>query len=222
VGTLTLTLKEWIVDFDPMREPVDKKKVWAILPGLPLAFWSKEALEAIGNKIGIFIKLEPNWFSKPDRRWAWVQVEVDTREGLVGSMDLVMGSKIWHQKVDYWKIPFWCHGCHEIGHLKSNCNRFSPHSLEHYKIWRRKSTLNRKEFVDSVSLENGKIAEVVLQAAPALDPEFGPQQSLTSPASETMPQAALAPDSRGQATTELDKTSSGKFFRYALLEFFSF
>jgi hypothetical protein len=105
-GPSALTLKEWTVDFDPMRELVDKKKVWAILPELPLAFWSKEALEAIGNKIGIFIKLEPNWFTKPNRRWAWVQVEVDTREGLVSSMDLVMGSKIWHQKVDYWRIPF--------------------------------------------------------------------------------------------------------------------
>jgi hypothetical protein len=85
-----LNLKEWMVDFDPMREPVNIKKVWAILPSFPLSLWSKEDLEAIGNKIGVFIKLEPNRFSKYDYIWASVQVEVDIREGLVGFVDLVM------------------------------------------------------------------------------------------------------------------------------------
>lgn len=43
-------------------------RVWVILPGLPVVFWSREALEAIGNKIGSFIGLEPNWASKTNRR----------------------------------------------------------------------------------------------------------------------------------------------------------
>jgi len=97
-------------------------------------------------------------------------VEVDTREGLVGSVDLVMGSNILYQKVDYWRIPFRFYRCHEIGHLNSNCNNFSPHSLKHYNIWRRNSTLEGKEFVDSMSIENGKITKVVLQASPSSDP----------------------------------------------------
>jgi hypothetical protein len=91
--------------------------------GLPLAFWSREALEAIGNKLGSFVKLEPNWDSKKDHRWAWILVEVDVREGLVGNIDLVYARITWHQKVDYWRLPFRCHGCHEIGHLRSQCSR---------------------------------------------------------------------------------------------------
>jgi hypothetical protein len=55
-----LFLKLWFVDFDPLREPVTHMKVWAILPSLPLAIWTREALEAIGNKIGTFVGLEPN------------------------------------------------------------------------------------------------------------------------------------------------------------------
>jgi hypothetical protein len=43
-------------------------KVWVILPSFPLAFWSREAMEAIGNKLGSFVKLEPNWDSKKDRQ----------------------------------------------------------------------------------------------------------------------------------------------------------
>jgi hypothetical protein len=100
-GPSGLSLKPWTVDFDPLKESTTVMKVWEILPGLPLTFWSREALEAIGNKIGSFVKLEPNWDSKKDHRWAWILVEVDVREGLVGTIDLVYVGFTWHQKVDY-------------------------------------------------------------------------------------------------------------------------
>jgi hypothetical protein len=122
-GPSGLTLKPWSVDFDPLKESMVVMKVWVILPGFPLDFWSREALEAIGNKLGSFVKLEPNWDSKKDRRWAWIMIEVDIREGLVGSIDLVYVGITWHQKVDYWRLPFRCHGCHEIGHIHSQCTR---------------------------------------------------------------------------------------------------
>jgi hypothetical protein len=64
-------------------------KMWAILPRQPLTFWSKEALEVIGKKLGSFVKLQPKWESKKDRRWAWILIEVDVRKDLVGSTDLV-------------------------------------------------------------------------------------------------------------------------------------
>jgi hypothetical protein len=76
-----------------------------------------KTLEAIGNEIGVFPNLKPNWDHNVDRRWAWVQVEVDLREGLVSNVYLVFGDQIWHQKVDYWHLPFHCFSCHEVGHL---------------------------------------------------------------------------------------------------------
>jgi hypothetical protein len=54
--------------------------VWDIFPGLLLVFWNEAALAAIGNKIGRFVSLEPNWASKAERHWAWFQVEVDPRD----------------------------------------------------------------------------------------------------------------------------------------------
>jgi len=94
-------------------------RIWAILPGLPLLFWSREALESIGNKIGTIFGLDPNWASKKDRQWAWLQVEVNVREGLVGSVEIVYGENFWIQKLDYWKLPFRCFECHDIGHVRS-------------------------------------------------------------------------------------------------------
>jgi hypothetical protein len=40
-GPSSLSLKPWTMNFDPTREPVSLMCVWAILPGLPLAFWSR-------------------------------------------------------------------------------------------------------------------------------------------------------------------------------------
>lgn len=59
-GPSGLFLKPQSVDFDPSTELVSVLKVWAILPGLHLALCTREALETIGNKLGVFVSLEPN------------------------------------------------------------------------------------------------------------------------------------------------------------------
>jgi hypothetical protein len=112
-----MVLRMWTIYFDPKRELVAVRRVWAILPDIPLDFLSKEVLEVICNKLGVFVGLEPNWDSKVDRRWASIHIELDVHEGLIGILDLVYGDHIWHQKTDYWKIPFQCYDCHEIGHV---------------------------------------------------------------------------------------------------------
>jgi hypothetical protein len=120
----------------------------------------------IGNKIGSFIGLEPNWASKTNRHWAWIQVEVDTREGLVGNVDIIFGDRVWHQKVYYWKIPFRCHGCHEIRHLCVQCGCPTPLTQKVFKTWKAKSTLGRSSSVDIVSV--GRSKEVKLPSVGTL------------------------------------------------------
>jgi hypothetical protein len=93
LGFVRSYLKPWTIEFDLMKETVALIKVWAIFPGLPRAFWSREAIGAIGNKLGSFVRPEPNWASKKDSRWAWIQVEVDVTEGLVKSIDIVFEDK---------------------------------------------------------------------------------------------------------------------------------
>lgn len=39
----------------------------------------------------VFLGLESRWDLKIDRRWAWLQIEVDLREGLDDKIDLVWG-----------------------------------------------------------------------------------------------------------------------------------
>ena len=54
-GNSGLILKKWSMDFDANRELQNVQRVWTILPGLPMMFWKKEIMEAIGSKIGKFI-----------------------------------------------------------------------------------------------------------------------------------------------------------------------
>jgi hypothetical protein len=82
-GPSRLILQKWYVNFNPRHEPCNLQKVWVIMPGLPLEFWQEEMLKSIGNKIGAFAGLEQNWEKKTDRRWAWVQVEKDLKQGLL-------------------------------------------------------------------------------------------------------------------------------------------
>lgn len=74
-GSSGLVLKKLPVDFDPEREPMAVKR-----------FWSKNALETLGNKLGSFVGLEANWETKHDCRWAWINIELDVWYGLIGSL----------------------------------------------------------------------------------------------------------------------------------------
>ena len=63
-GPSGLILKNWSVDFDANREPQNVQNIWAIFPGLPIMFWKKEIMKAIGDKIGKFVALEEEWEQK--------------------------------------------------------------------------------------------------------------------------------------------------------------
>jgi hypothetical protein len=62
-----LVLKEWSINFDPARDILSPKKIWAILPNIPMVFWSEGILKEIGNNISRFVGLEPGWDSNIDR-----------------------------------------------------------------------------------------------------------------------------------------------------------
>jgi hypothetical protein len=53
-----LMLKRWRLKFDPATEYFSFRHLWVLLPGLPLHLWNLRALEAIGNVLGHYIKLD--------------------------------------------------------------------------------------------------------------------------------------------------------------------
>jgi hypothetical protein len=53
-----IMLKRWRTCFDPATEFFSFRHVWVLLPGLPLNLWNKNALMAIGNLLGHFLKVD--------------------------------------------------------------------------------------------------------------------------------------------------------------------
>jgi hypothetical protein len=111
--------------------------------------------------LGNFLGLEPNWANKQDDIWDWILVEMDVCEGLVGNIDIMFENYTWHQRVDYWNIPFRCHGCREIGHILYQCPNIFPTIYPSFKKWRTKKTSGRKAY-PRVELADRKISVVAI------------------------------------------------------------
>ena len=93
--------------------------------------------EAIGNKPGKFISMEENWETKLDCRCAIILVEMDLRNGFHEELKIVMHGSTWRQKLDYWKIPFKCFNCREVGHMQKDCPKVAT-KLIYKNIWIKK------------------------------------------------------------------------------------
>ena len=93
--------------------------------------------EAVGNRLGKFISMEENWETKLDPRCAKILMEMDLRNILYEELKIVMHGSTWRQKLDYWKIPFRCFNCREVGHMQKECPKVATKPI-HKKIWIRK------------------------------------------------------------------------------------
>ena len=121
-GPSGLILRKSHIDFNARREPHNLQQIWAILPGLPMVFWQQHILEAIGNKIGKFIKLEDDWVDKIDLRCAQILIEIDMRDSIYEEIVRKMHGSILTQWVDYWKLLFHCFNYRKVGHIQENCS----------------------------------------------------------------------------------------------------
>jgi hypothetical protein len=106
--------------------------------------------------------LEPNWSSKKEKIWAWIQIEVDVCGGLVGSFEIILEDKVWNHKVDYWCLPFCFHGFHETGDIRAQCPRLMLDIQPHKNTWRRKSMFGREAQVEVVEVE-GHSEKVIIE-----------------------------------------------------------
>jgi hypothetical protein len=120
----SLMLKCWRVRFDPISEYFSFRHLWVLLPGLTLQLWNAKALEAIGNELGRFIKVDEIYLQSPDKIMAKVLVEVDLHPGLLEILEIDWRGLILVQILDYLGIPFRCTLCWRTGHLRRDCQHF--------------------------------------------------------------------------------------------------
>jgi hypothetical protein len=74
-----------------------------------------------------------------------VQIVVDLKEGLSKEIELVWGQFRWLQKIDYWRIPFRCFSCHQVGHVQEECSRVNSFFPPFKRTWKRKAPAGEQD-----------------------------------------------------------------------------
>jgi hypothetical protein len=109
----SLMLKRWCLSFNPTTKYFSFRHIWVLLPSLPLQMWNLKALEAVGNAIGHFLKIDDADLLSLDKRMAKVLVEVDIHEGLLEVLEIEWRGLLFVQCLDYLGLPFRCYSLQE-------------------------------------------------------------------------------------------------------------
>jgi hypothetical protein len=113
-GGSSLMLKRWRLAFNPDTDYFQYRHLWVLLPGLPLHFWTKEAIRAIGDTLGRFISFDSGSLSGSSRKMGKVLVEIDITAGLPENLEIVWRGRKSLQPLDYLGIPFRCNSVEKL------------------------------------------------------------------------------------------------------------
>lgn len=75
-GCSFLSLHNWYIGFNPMKETPKDHMIWVKLLGLPLEYWTCPILANIGNNIGHFIYADEKCLGQSDKRVTWLLMEI--------------------------------------------------------------------------------------------------------------------------------------------------
>lgn len=183
----------WFPGFDATTMVVLKMLVWVRLHNLPLHFWLPRALEAMGNALGKFLKINKERVSRGIHTFARICVEIDLSQGLPDSIILIHNNTQWKQLLDYENTTFTCRGCQQIGHLLSNCPQVKKDTRRN-----KKQSQKPRGWQHTVNL--GEAAKDEEATIPPLAHDDGPIEEV---AMETTPMTHKAPATKEYVVQDL-------------------
>lgn len=97
--------------------------MWVRFSGLPIKYYDKKFLSAIGNRIGRTVRVDKNTSKQERGKYARMSVEVDLTQPLLAMFEV-------HDHmypVEYEGLHFLCLTCGRFGHYKEGCpHKSSP------------------------------------------------------------------------------------------------
>ncbi|CAI0549968.1 unnamed protein product [Linum tenue] len=112
-----LIVHQWSPAFRTSDKPHRRVVAWVQLPELPVHFYHREVLFALGNLIGRTVKLDYHTEKLERGKFARLAIELDMTKSLPTWIRL---DGFW-QQVLYENIPEICFQCGRIGHLEDKC-----------------------------------------------------------------------------------------------------
>jgi hypothetical protein len=129
-----LYMRPWKENFSPEKETFKNVPVWLRLYSLPPDYWLPSTFEAIGNKLGKYVKTSEATLKGRYTSYARIYIEMDVSGALPEAISLEFRDEEWIQSIDYKQIPFRCRRCHEHGHLIRECPLNKKQEAENTKI----------------------------------------------------------------------------------------
>lgn len=114
-------LKPWMAEFVFDKEAITMVPLWANLPGLPVGYWSIEALRKVASAIGKPLYTDKYTADINCISYARVLVEVDISRPLVENIEIEAPCGIIQQGVEYDWRPRFCNECIRYGHNIEDC-----------------------------------------------------------------------------------------------------
>ncbi|CAL1356359.1 unnamed protein product [Linum trigynum] len=113
-----LIVHQWSPTFRTTDKPHRRVVAWVRLPELPVHFYHREVLFALGNLIGTIVKLDYHTKQLERGKFARLAIKLDMTKPLPTHIRL---DGFW-QQVLYENIPEICFTCGKIGHLEDRCS----------------------------------------------------------------------------------------------------
>ncbi|KAK9000428.1 hypothetical protein V6N11_080928 [Hibiscus sabdariffa] len=114
-----ITVEPWSPEFDPSQSYPRRILAWIRLPGLPITWYKRSLLEAIGSCVGSVVKIDFQMDNGRHGRFAHMAVKINLNQPLVSK--IVVNGRT--QLVEYESLPVVCFQCGTYGHVHDQCPR---------------------------------------------------------------------------------------------------
>ncbi|XP_031108885.1 uncharacterized protein LOC116013635 [Ipomoea triloba] len=112
-----LTVQEWVPNFIPWKNKLDKLLVWIRFPSLPIEYFEEEFLMKIGREVGRPVKVDYTTSLVSKGKFGRICVELDMTKPLLSKFTLA--EEVW--PIEYEGIHMVCFKCGIYSHKQGQC-----------------------------------------------------------------------------------------------------
>lgn len=141
-------VQTWDIDFYFDPNCITTIPQWVTFPGLPVGYWSCEALSKVASAIGKPKHTDQFTATMERISYARVLIETDVAQPLLDVIEMITPTGVSQQSVEYeWK-PKNCGHCLKFGHTSEGCyakEKDKNHEAETFKETPKKKRRNRRK-----------------------------------------------------------------------------
>ncbi|XP_057873061.2 uncharacterized protein LOC131079170 [Cryptomeria japonica] len=105
-----------------MLAPVEEVSIWLRLYNLAIEYWNEESFQALGSKLGFYIKADEAIESKDFNMYAQICIGWKPNNPLPEQIEIITNAGQWLQKIEVEESNEKCNHCKKDGHMEETCS----------------------------------------------------------------------------------------------------